>query len=1303
MYPLARWVLFLVNFLLVLLALVQVTGRLLMPWLTSLEGEINLLLADQHIEISGLQGGWSQLNPVIRLTSLRLPAGEMSGLVLQPDLLESALRSSLVLRRARVDGGHLALARTENGWWLAGMQRRNRASPIDLEALLLESDELSGVLRLTFIGAIPKSIDTQFAAVNRGGRHAVDVRLNNGECTKCSLELRIDRTDSVPFLRPIIHDGYVAVHGFVIPAPLVGGATIDLGKIEGSWQHREQQGRGAITVRDLRVAAQGLNDFSSSADFRVWAADDIGGIGGDVSMQSGTDGISVGNVNVHYADQQVQFWVDQIDVSAVNQFLGKVSAPTARINRWFDGLAVRGQANDVWAFVSSSDRADGTPWIFGPQWIFGYGAKLTRVHTRAFNGVPEIHDAGLEIIGHRRGFAATITKPDLRVAFPESFANGWDATDTTGTVQMWFRPGYSAVLGQDLRATTLGINTRGSFAVASPEALPRKQMTLLVTAETAGVLAAKTFVPRTLDEGLLRWLDEGPSAGMLTDLNLALQGQLKSVGIDHARRVEIRAGLRKGRVRYHAHWPVIENLSGELALRGSDVSFLATSGKSMGVDMIGSNVEVHNKAADVAIDLEAVGNGPALLAFVRNSPLIEQLRFIKPEWVLGGSIRLRGRVDVPLKSPVDAERKTQANLEGELDAVSLELPDLRLSFADLRGDIQFVTSVGLTAESLTGTLWGDDLTLDIQPGSDHLWFKASGHLPYDRALSIAGLADPGFATGRTSYHADVGIAVQKDATTEISITSELDGVTLDLPRGLAKDADELTPSTVGVQLLPEYSAISFQYRDVQGWMHVKDSPLRGAIGIGTPPPMIDLDEDVVRISGRLHRFQLTEWTRLFGGQSESGKTPTARGFERWQVDDLRIDRARIGELAFDDVMVSGRPTENRISFEFHADDIEGRATFGGSLPIDINLGVLRFPAAQPPEPVDPNIRVYGPHQDKDPLSESLITDLPEANIQIEQIYRGEEDFGGWRFNLRKPSPEVVQIDALVAAVKGLEIRSTAPMVWTATDDMSSFKGGVTMKDLAQVLPQWRYAPSVASESAQLTADVRWSGSPLNVTISGMVGAIDFSAKNGRFLEVESGSGAMRIMSLFSFTAIVKRLNFNFSDVIGKGVGFETLEAGIDLRDRVLTFVKPMEVRSTSSDFRLGGRVNMATGALDNELVITLPVSKNLPWYGVYIALANPLAGLGVLVGERMLRKPLEQFSSAKYTVQGTLAEPDVRFVELFDAKLTEPVAVITQPPIAPVAPITASDEPDSPVDGDSKGTRPSNAGTESSKQDDAPK
>jgi hypothetical protein len=43
-----------------------------------------------------------------------------------------------------------------------------------------------------------------------------------------------------------------------------------------------------------------------------------------------------------------------------------------------------------------------------------------------------------------------------------------------------------------------------------------------------------------------------------------------------------------------------------------------------------------------------------------------------------------------------------------------------------------------------------------------------------------------------------------------------------------------------------------------------------------------------------------------------------------------------------------------------------------------------------------------------------------------------------------------------------------------------------------------------------------------------------------------------------------------------------------------------------------------------------------------------------VIGERVLRKPLRAFSTAKFSVTGTLDEPEVKFVSLWDQSLTEP-------------------------------------------------
>ena len=71
------------------------------------------------------------------------------------------------------------------------------------------------------------------------------------------------------------------------------------------------------------------------------------------------------------------------------------------------------------------------------------------------------------------------------------------------------------------------------------------------------------------------------------------------------------------------------------------------------------------------------------------------------------------------------------------------------------------------------------------------------------------------------------------------------------------------------------------------------------------------------------------------------------------------------------------------------------------------------------------------------------------------------------------------------------------------------------------------------------------------------------------------------------------------------------------------------------------------------MIVTLPVGDSLPWYAAYLAIANPIAGLGVAVGERVFRKPIERMSSAKFLISGSLDDPEVTFTELFNKDIKE--------------------------------------------------
>ena len=66
-----------------------------------------------------------------------------------------------------------------------------------------------------------------------------------------------------------------------------------------------------------------------------------------------------------------------------------------------------------------------------------------------------------------------------------------------------------------------------------------------------------------------------------------------------------------------------------------------------------------------------------------------------------------------------------------------------------------------------------------------------------------------------------------------------------------------------------------------------------------------------------------------------------------------------------------------------------------------------------------------------------------------------------------------------------------------------------------------------------------------------------------------------------------------------------------------------------------------------------------------------------MLGEQILRKPIQQFSSAKFAITGTLEEPQVKFVSLWDksmkaapqpgslAPIGEPAQEAEAPPLEP--------------------------------------
>ena len=78
--------------------------------------------------------------------------------------------------------------------------------------------------------------------------------------------------------------------------------------------------------------------------------------------------------------------------------------------------------------------------------------------------------------------------------------------------------------------------------------------------------------------------------------------------------------------------------------------------------------------------------------------------------------------------------------------------------------------------------------------------------------------------------------------------------------------------------------------------------------------------------------------------------------------------------------------------------------------------------------------------------------------------------------------------------------------------------------------------------------------------------------------------------------------------------------------------------------------NMDNENIDAELVVTLPLVDNIPWVAA-LAGGLPIAA-GAYLASKVFEDQMMSLSSGVYSVSGPVSSPAVKFVRVFDAKLS---------------------------------------------------
>lgn len=209
-----------------------------------------------------------------------------------------------------------------------------------------------------------------------------------------------------------------------------------------------------------------------------------------------------------------------------------------------------------------------------------------------------------------------------------------------------------------------------------------------------------------------------------------------------------------------------------------------------------------------------------------------------------------------------------------------------------------------------------------------------------------------------------------------------------------------------------------------------------------------------------------------------------------------------------------------------------------------------------------------------------------------------------------------------------------------------YKGRLEGENLADVLLAWGFAPSTTSEDFRLDVDSRWPGSPAFFSLNRLSGNLDARLRKGQLREVDGGAQALRVFGLLNFDSIGRRLRLDFSDLFSKGLSYDRIKAELKATDGVYVTSKPLTVAGPSSNLELDGRLDLVNDRIDAKLLVTLPVSNNLPLAALIVG--APAIGGALFVVDKLLGDKVARFATVQYSVEGPWQSPKITFDKPFE-------------------------------------------------------
>lgn len=865
-------------------------------------------------------------------------------------------------------------------------------------------------------------------------------------------------------------------------------------------------------------------------------------------------------------------------------------------------------------------------------------ATVNRAGMTAYHSLPGVQNISGELTWTGEKGSVKLNTSRAIVDYPTVFADPLYVDQITGEIgiernaeESWIlRLSDMQLLNSDIAANLEGVIT------LPKQGSPLTDLSANFTVQQAGNVSR--YLPlKSFDADLSDWIKQAFLAGEVQAGNAILRGRLADFPFNHGDGIfKITGNVRNVDFRFAPDWPILENISGDIAFIGKRMEVNVNHAETLGVTTQGAKGVIEDVGGDeTPVVLQVTTQDFTTdfqhgLQYVHQSPLEKNLGKMFKDVEMQGPINLSLALTVPLKNPDD----TKVKGELAMTDAKMNLVPWHLSLDQLNGRLAFTESstdaIGIKAMLFNKPFAFNLVTMKNAKNVSVIQARFNNALSIDDLQQWLNLPYKDKVSGTTTVMGTIDFSLNDPLA--IALKSNLAGVTIHLADPFAKQANEARDFSAEIRVENDQPLkLKMQYgallntaillnRKLENYQ-VQAADVRFGTGVPEWPK-----EPGLFISGQ---FDKLDWSTLqsYSASSGSGVSTSLpiKGV------DVRANSIALETLSLSDVHVQAKPQQKKWDITINSNEVDGRL-------------VLPMPLSHQSTITADLDKVYlhvAKSQNAKPSTLLNVKTLPAIVLNAKDVTVNDMPLGKITFK-SSTSRNGLNIQDLRVQSSRIDLRATGE--WTQTGDTyrTHLQGGATSPRVSDLLTSLGVnAANFVASNGSSNFNLDWADAPYMPSISTMSGRASLVLGEGRIVDIGKENGAKmdlgRMLSIFSLQTIPRRLALDFSDVFQKGYSFDSVRGDFTFKQGDL-YTSNLRFEGPVAKIDIDGRIGLKEKDYNFILSVTAHVTSSIPVAATLLT-GNPLIGIGAFAVNAMIGSQVSKATTNYYAVTGSWDNP----------------------------------------------------------------